>query len=123
MLIIRLICAAYCSLLTLMLLLSDPLALLGIKRAAGISQGWGVHFWCFAVLGLLALASRFPIRSAVLAGGLVGYAVATELLQGFVPLRAVERGDLIENLLGLTAAGAVWWVVQKCILRGSQETR
>ena len=121
--IIRLICTAYCSLLTLMLLLSDPLALLGIERLPGISPGRGVHFSCFAVLGFLALASRFPIRGVLLAGLLVGYAVATELLQWFVPQRTVERWDFIENLLGLTAAGAVWWAVQKCTSPGSQETR
>ena len=113
MLILRLICAAYCVLMTVLLLIPNPLGLLGIRRIASGSGGSGVHLVIFTVLTVLVLASRWPIGSLLLAGLLVGYAIATELLQLLVPMRALEPYDMVENLLGLAAGAGIWWLAQR----------
>ncbi|HUT09163.1 MAG TPA: VanZ family protein [Thermoguttaceae bacterium] len=117
MLTVRLVCAAYSSLLTLLLLVPDPLALLGLERIPCPKHGVGVHFGCFTVLALLVLAGRVVRRRVVLFGLLVAYAVIVELLQGFVPPRTVELRDLAENLLGLAAGAALWWTLKRYVLR------
>jgi VanZ family protein len=76
----------------------------------------GVHFFVFAVLGVLVSASRLPLGRARLAALLVGYATATELLQWPVG-RDTSSLDLLGNLLGLAAGTAIWWGVQKRVLR------
>jgi VanZ family protein len=63
------------------------------------------------------LASRPPLRHAPLAGLLIGYAVATELLQTLVPPRTPELKDFIEDVLGLAAGAAIWWGAQQYLLR------
>ena len=55
--LVRFICAAYWPLLTVLLLVPDPLALFGIRRVPSVSKGMGVHFLCFSVLGFLVLAA------------------------------------------------------------------
>ncbi len=106
----RWVCAAYASLLTLLLLAPDPLALLGIKRLPVDSQGIGVHFACFAVLGALIAASQLPWRPWLPGGMLACYALTVELLQHFMPPRTVEMKDLAENLLG-AAVGTGFWIL------------
>jgi hypothetical protein len=120
MLAVRLVCAAYWSLLTLLLLVPDPLALLGLERIPGPKTGIGVHFGCFTGLALLVSASRFARQKAVLFGLLAAYAVIVELSQGLVPPRTVELRDLAENLLGLAAGAAVWWTLKRCALRAGK---
>lgn len=104
----RLICLVYCALLTLLLLASDPVALLGLQRLPKVGNAIGIHFTAFAVLGILVAAGRIPLRRVLLAGLLFLYAVGVELLQLSVPTRTVEARDLVENLLGLLAGVAVW---------------
>jgi len=65
-----------------------------------------------ALLALLVHLSRTPVRGWWLAGLLMVYAIATELLQSLVPNRTVELTDLIENLLGLAAGTVLWWLLQ-----------
>jgi len=117
MLALRLVCAAYWSLLTLLLLVPDPLALLGLERIPGPESGVGVHFSCFTALALLVSASRFARRKAVLLALLAAYAVIVELSQRLVPPRTVELRDLAENLLGLATGAAVWWMLERRLLR------
>ncbi len=121
MLILRLICAAYWVLLTVLLLVPDPGALFGIQRIPGYSTGVGVHFALFAVLGVLVLASRVSLEHALLAGLLTVYAITTELLQALVPLRTIELRDFAENLLGLAAGIAIWWIARKYVLRRPEQ--
>ncbi len=109
---IRLMGAAYWSLLTVVLLVPDPLALFGIEPVAGPS-GSGVHFLLFALLGTLVLASRLPLPDILMALILVTYAVITELLQSFVPPRTVEARDFTENLLGLGVVYIIRWGFRK----------
>ena len=118
MLLIRCICAAYWLLLTTLLL--APLQLLGISRIPGQPSDVNIHFLVFAVLGILVLASRLPLRRALLTGLLVGYAIASELLQSLVG-RDTASQDLLANLLGLAAGAALWWVVQKHVFKTSKE--
>ena len=93
--------ALYLVLLTTLLLVPDPLALLGIKELPGPDKGRGVHFCAFALLGLLALASRLPLGTGRLVS-LVLYALA-ETLQMLVESRSVELLDYV-NLAGLACA-------------------
>ena len=117
MLISRCICTLYWLLLTILLLVPDPLALLGISRIPGGGSTLGVHFLVFAVLGVLVSASRLPLRRVLLIGLLIGYAVATELLQSLVPARETSRLDLLENLLGVGVGTAAWHVAREHVLR------
>ncbi len=113
MLVIRLFCAAYGLGLTVLLLVPDPLAWLGIHRIAGGPPDIGTHFLLFATLGVLVAAGRFPMRRVPLAVTLIGYATAVELLQSLVPKRTVQLRDLAENLLGLAAGTTIWWLAQR----------
>ena len=106
----RAACLAYWSMLTLLLLVKDPLALLGFQRHPGGVPSTGIHFVLFAMLGLLAAAARWPLGRKWLAALLVGYATVVELLQWFVPQRTVQLADWIENLLGLAAGVAMWQI-------------
>jgi hypothetical protein len=109
---LRLACAVYCLLLTVLLLVPDPFGLLRIERSAGPS-GSGVHFLLFAVLGGLVLASRLPLPHLLVTLILVGYAVTSELLQSFFPPRTVEMKDIAENILGLGVAYFIGWVFRR----------
>jgi len=104
--IIRLLGICYWVLLTVLLLVPDPLAMLGIRRLPG-NGGVGVHFTAFAGLALLVAASRLPRRRWIL-GLLLTYAVGVEAAQALVPSRTVEFRDLLENLAGLASGIGVW---------------
>jgi len=111
--LIRLACAIYWLLLTVLLLVPDPLELLGIHQPPGLPGGRGVHFILFTVLAFLVLVSRWPVRPRRIVGLLVAFAVVIEILQHFVPPRTVEVLDLTENLLGVLAGTATWRALQK----------
>ena len=110
--VVRLTCAVYWLLLTVLLLVPDPLALVGIHGPIGPPGGRMIHFLFFTVLALLICVSRWPIRRGLLAGLAVAFALATEMLQGFVPQRKVELLDLTENLLGLATGTAIWCLIR-----------
>jgi hypothetical protein len=112
MIVFRAALALYLLLLSFLLLAPEPLKLLGFPSSSGASSLRMVHFTLFAVLGFLAWASRWPVRSRTLLGVLVGYALVTESLQWFIVERSVELLDYAENLLGLAAGGAVWHALQ-----------
>ncbi len=111
--VLRMACAAYWLLLSLLLLLPDPYALLGIERFPGPSGGRFVHFAFFTMLALLVHASRLPIGRVLLWSTIAAYAVAVELLQWLVPHRVVDVVDLAENLLGLVAGTGIWWSIRR----------
>lgn len=113
---VRVVCVAYWVLLSVLLLTPDPLGMLGIPRPPGPPGGRIFHFLLFTLLALAVHASRWRIRPRLLAGLLVGYALATETLQAFIPNRKVELLDLIENLLGVGMGTVIWWFVQAKIL-------
>lgn len=116
--LIRLACVAYWLMLTVLLLVPDPIKLLGLKRATVAAMGQGTHFFFFLALAVLVSASRWPIRGGVLAAALVGFAFVTEGLQWFVPRRHVDPIDLIENLAGLLAGVLIWQAFSKMTAKG-----
>jgi len=111
--VVRLVCVVYWLFLTVLLLAPDPWALMGLDESIGPPEGRMVHFTFFTVLALLIWASRWPIRRGLLAGLMLAFAFATETFQGFVPQRKVELLDLTENLLGLGAGTAIWYLIRK----------
>ena len=114
---VRLICAAYVSMLTALLLLPDPRTFVSwLLRFDVFSAGpaaAGTHFVFFAILAALVLLSRLPWNPAAIAGLLIAYAIGLELLQSYFPPRTVELRDFVENLLGLAAGTAVWRLMRK----------
>lgn len=118
MLLIRLACAVYWSLLTVLLLVPEPAKLLGLQRAAVASVNRGSHFVFFLVLAVLVSASRWPVGRRLLAFALVAFAFVTEGLQWFVPTRHVDPLDLVENLLGLLAGVLIWQTLQRTAAKG-----
>ena len=112
---IRMVFVFYLVLLTALLLAPDPLALLGIKELPGPDKGRGVHLCAFALLGLLALASRLPLGTRRLIAWLVVYALATETLQTLVKSRSVELLDYLENLAGLACSAAAWTLLARIV--------
>lgn len=99
----------YGALLTMLLAVPRPWALLGIDRPPGMGGARGVHFVFFAVLAVLFCASRWPMRLPAAIVSLTAYALTVELLQAIVPGRTVEVADLGENLLGLLVGSALCW--------------
>jgi VanZ family protein len=119
---VRVTCAAYWTVLTVLLLVPDPAALLGIDRPSGDVKVYGVHFAFFLGLAVLAAASRWPLGRRGMAAVLAGYALLAEALQWWVPNRTVELVDLAENLLGLAAGAAVWWAIGR-VRRAARERK
>ena len=109
----RLACFCYWLLLTVLLLVPNPAALVGHKAVPMFPWGkFGIHLSFFTVLGLLVNATRWPKRPwwplLVL---LVIYGVTTETLQLFVPHRTARVMDAIENILGIALGTGVYWLV------------
>jgi len=115
--VVRLFCVGYGVLLTILLLVPDPWALLGMKRYAGSAPTLGVHGSLFCGLAVLVLASRWPLSSRCTLVILGGYAVLVEALQSLVPERSVEPRDFLENFLGLLVGTGVYWGVRRCLRR------
>ncbi|HID77955.1 MAG TPA: hypothetical protein EYP56_18410 [Planctomycetaceae bacterium] len=101
--IIHTVCAAYWALLTVLLLVPDPAALVGLDWPGRAGGGRGVHFVLFLALGGLLVLGRWPVRAGWLVAAAALYGLATEALQWLVPQRSVELLDAAENLLGLLA--------------------
>jgi len=112
--IVRLvICLGYWALLTLLLLTPNPAAIVGLRKIPTFPWGdTGLHFAAFAVLGVLVHAARWPQPPArFLTALLLGYGIAAESLQAFVPSRTVEMKDYAGNILGILVATALYRLV------------
>jgi len=106
----RVFCVAYWGVLTVLLLVPDPWALLGLSRLASTaSTDRGVHFLLFFILGFLIHASRWPWRLLAFLLVLVLYAVGAELLQWFFPPRSVDALDMVENVVGIALGSLASW--------------
>jgi hypothetical protein len=102
--IVQTVAALYWIGLTVLLLMPNPgwvLDLVGIKRLPIARPDQGAHFFAFTLLGASVFLAGLPLRAWLVTGLLVGYAVAVEWLQRFVPPRVVDGRDLLANLLGL----------------------
>jgi hypothetical protein len=99
--------------LTVLLLVSNPAALVGLHAVPIFPWGkFGIHLTAFTVLGLLANATRWPKRLCwQMVVFLVVYGISTESLQLLVPHRTSRVVDGIENLLGIAAGSALYWLL------------
>ncbi len=99
----------YLIVLTVLLLIDKPENLLVppmlLQRFA--------HFVSFFLLAWLAMAARWPAPSWGVLVLLILYAMATELLQGLVGWRSCEWGDWFQDVLGIGAGFAGWWLFAK----------
>jgi glycopeptide antibiotics resistance protein len=113
----RIICCGYWLLLTVLLLVPNPAALLGLHAVPMFPWGkFGIHMGFFTVLGFLANATRWPKRpSWPLIVFLIVYAITTESLQLFVPHRTARVMDGIENILGIAIGSAIYWLLMRLV--------
>lgn len=110
MLFLRIMSLVYWTLLSVLLLVPNPAALVfNLRPVREATEMRGVHFLGFALLALLAHAARWPFSRRLLWTLLVAYALATESLQWLVPHRLVDPLDYAENLLGLAFGAALFW--------------
>ena len=118
------LCLAYWAFLTVLLLVPDPAAVVGLKRVPMFPWGdIGTHFTAFTILALLVHASRWPKCPGWPVSVLLAYAIATESLQAIVPPRTVEIKDYIENVLGVVVGSAIFWTAWKLRQRREKEAR
>ncbi len=111
---ILLACLCYWLFLTVLLLVPNPAALLGLHSVPVFPSGkFGVHLSFFTILSVLVHATRWPKRPWwPLIALLVVYAITTEALQLFVPHRSARVMDGIENILGIAAGASIYWLAQ-----------
>jgi len=114
---ILLACICYWLLLTVLLLVPNPAALLGLHSVPVFPWGkFGIHLGFFTVLGFLANATRWPkLPSWPLIVFLVVYGITTESLQLFVPHRTARVMDGIENILGIAVGSAIYWLLLRLV--------
>lgn len=103
--------------LTVLLLVSNPAALVGLHAVPVFPWGkFGIHLIAFTGLGFLANAGRGLRRpSWSLIAFLIVYGVTTESLQLLVPCRSARVMDGIENILGIAAGSLLYWLVVRLV--------
>ena len=110
----------YLVLLTILLLVPDPMGVLRPERGLYGLVAWlmpSAHFLAMGALSLLMMAARWPLPSWSLILLLVAYAAGTEGLQGLVPARTSSLADIAQNLAGIAAGLAVWLVAAMVVER------
>lgn len=113
---IRKTCIAYTVLLTVLLLVKNPLALFQSSSALLTTYRFFdsvTHWIAFTGLALLMLASRWPVATWQLFGGLAVYSCVTEAVQSLIPRRATQLGDLAQDLLGLATGALIFAIVAR----------
>jgi glycopeptide antibiotics resistance protein len=107
-------CLGYWLLLTALLLVPNPAALVGLRAVPTFPWGkFGVHLIAFTILTVLVHVTRWPKRLCwPLIVFLVVYGITTESLQLFVPHRTARVMDAIENILGIAAGTGIYWLAQ-----------
>jgi hypothetical protein len=114
-LVAQLACLCYWILLTVLLLVPDPAAVVGLQAVPIFPWGkFGIHLMAFTILSVLVHASRWPKRPWwPLITVLVVYGVITESLQLFVPHRTARVMDGTENILGIAAGAGIYWLARR----------
>ena len=118
--VMRAACLSYLILLTALLLVADPMRLIG---ASG--EGLGLlrrfmpvaHLLSFGLLAVLALAARWPIPRWTVVLLLVAYGVLTEIAQSMLPPRTAEWNDWLQDIAGVGVGAALCWVFAVAIDR------
>ncbi len=110
-------CFCYWLLLTVLLLVPDPAAMVGLDAVPIFPWGkFGIHLIAFTGLGFLANAARWPKYPCwPLSAFLVVYGISTESLQLLVPQRTARVMDGIENILGIAAGSLIYWLVLRLL--------
>ena len=108
-------CLGYWLLLTILLLVPNPAALVGLKAVPTFPWGkFGVHLVAFTALATLVHAMRWPKGLWwPLIALLVMYGVTTESLQLLVPQRTARVMDAVENLLGIAAGSGIYCLMRR----------
>lgn len=108
-------CFCYWILLTVLLLVPDPAALVHLQRVPTFPWGkFGIHLIAFTILSVLVHTTRWPKRPwRPLIAILVLYGITTETLQLFVPHRTARVMDAIENILGIAAGAGIYWLARR----------
>jgi VanZ family protein len=118
----RKLCLAYWLLLTALLLVRNPFDWLPGRGSGSplfeLIKTW-LHLLSFLALGFLVFWARWKLSHAWLVALLAIYAVATEVVQGFVG-RNPELADLWQDFAGIAAGTAIAWGLRW--LRGPAET-
>ncbi len=93
---------------TTLLLVPNPVALVGLRQMPLPGYSLLAHFGSFVLISVLTLASRVPVSFPATLALLVSYGAAMELLQGLVPRRTVEFRDFVANTLGIAVGAAAY---------------
>jgi hypothetical protein len=112
----RKICLAYWTLLTLLLLASNPFDLLGLEPSdGGVLQWYGdwSHLISFGVLSTLVFLARWPWTRRRLMIALIAYSAGTELLQLLVPTRHAEWKDFVQDAAGVALGFCLAWLCRR----------
>jgi hypothetical protein len=106
-------CCCFWIMLTMLLLVPDPAALVHLQRVPVFPWGkFGIHLIAFTILSVWVHATRWPKRLWwPLVAFLVAYGFTTESLQLFVPKRTARVMDGIENILGIAAGAGIYWLL------------
>jgi VanZ family protein len=111
----------YLGLLTFALLSPNPFAITGAhqsfwKRYYLEHLEFAAHFLFFLPLGILACLSDWPLGRPAKLGLLVSYSLASEGLQYFIPRRDASLFDLAQDIAGIAAGAALWWMVHALVV-------
>ena len=110
----QLACAAYVTVLTILLLVPNPAALVGMHAAPVFPWGkFGIHLTAFVLLTLSVHIVRWPAAIGWPLLPLLIYAGGTEALQMFVPQRHARVTDFLENSLGILVGATLYWLFQR----------
>lgn len=113
--------AAYWLLLTLLLFSRHPSDWLSNPGGLGALYGYLdpiAHFLAFAVLGVMVLATHWPVRRLWMLAILALYSAATELVQSQIPGRSMQLVDLLQDFAGLLVGAAVVYLTRRfCLSR------
>ncbi len=112
--IARATCLAAWAVVTVLLLVPDPSALVGLSKSAISGYSLIAHVACFFAISLLTLLSRPPVSAPATVTILMAYGATVEMLQGLVPQRTVEFRDFVANALGIAAGVAAYAAVEGC---------
>jgi hypothetical protein len=120
----QLVAGCYWLWLTLLLLVSNPAGMVGLRSVPVFPWGkFGVHLIAFTVLSGLVNVSRWPRRLWwPLIALLLVYGVTTETMQLLVPHRTARVMDAVENILGITIGAGIYWLAQHTLGRRLETT-
>ena len=104
----RTVCLGSWAAVTVLLLVPNPAALVGLRHAPRPGYALLAHLGSFFLLSVLTLASRLPVSWPATLGVLVSYGAVVELLQGFVPRRTVAFADFVANTVGIVLGAAAY---------------